>query len=168
MWTVFSKWGRVGVVIIPQKCDKRGNRFGFVRFKQTDEDDKLLKVLEQVWIGNYKIKINNLRFKRKEDRNFKGVTSTRSILQPVDFHSKVINKEERVSSRSKLLIWEENYFFSNQWGRKKWIKSSKMKNTSGNLFLNKSTNGAPQPALWNDWCGFSALGFRNMLGQRIY
>ncbi|KAF1877292.1 hypothetical protein Lal_00012063 [Lupinus albus] len=48
MLTVFSKWGSVGDVIIPQKRDKRGNRFGFVRFKQTDQDDKLLKSLEQV------------------------------------------------------------------------------------------------------------------------
>ncbi|OIW15654.1 hypothetical protein TanjilG_08410 [Lupinus angustifolius] len=70
MWAVFAKWGSVGDVIIPQKRDKRGNRFGFVRFKQSDEEDKLLKALEQVWIGNYKIKINSPRFKRREDMNF--------------------------------------------------------------------------------------------------
>ncbi|KAF1890247.1 hypothetical protein Lal_00025580 [Lupinus albus] len=104
MWTVFSKWGSVGDVIIPQKRDKRGNRFGFVRFKQTDEDDKLLKSLEQVWIGNYKIKINIPRFKRKEDRKFKGVTSTRSILQPVGFQSKMINREGNHSSWKDILL----------------------------------------------------------------
>ncbi|KAF1886150.1 hypothetical protein Lal_00045380 [Lupinus albus] len=41
MWTVFAKWRNVG-----DKRDKRGNDFGFVRFKQLDEDDKLLKALE--------------------------------------------------------------------------------------------------------------------------
>ncbi|KAF1863277.1 hypothetical protein Lal_00031362 [Lupinus albus] len=61
MWAVFSKWGSVGDVITPQKREKRGKQFGFVRFKKVDEDDKLLKALEQVWNENYKIKINNPR-----------------------------------------------------------------------------------------------------------
>ncbi|CAL0322838.1 unnamed protein product [Lupinus luteus] len=37
MWSVFSKFGKVGEVFIPPKKDKRGNRFGFVRFALKDD-----------------------------------------------------------------------------------------------------------------------------------
>ncbi|CAL0305380.1 unnamed protein product [Lupinus luteus] len=77
-WSLFAKWGNVEDVFIPQIRDKRDNMFEFVRFKQFDDNDKLLKALEKVWIGNFKLKINSPRFKRKEDRNYK--TPRRGIL----------------------------------------------------------------------------------------
>ncbi|KAF1894137.1 hypothetical protein Lal_00004056 [Lupinus albus] len=100
MWTEFSKWGSVGDVIIPQKKDKKGNIFGFVRFKQLDDEDKLLKTLEQIWIGNYKIKINSPRFKRKEDRNFKGNSPTKIQIANAN-HFTVSGK------RAMNLTWKE-------------------------------------------------------------
>ncbi|KAF1884568.1 hypothetical protein Lal_00028447 [Lupinus albus] len=101
MWVVFSKWGSVGDVIIPQKRDNSGNKFGFVRFKQVEEDEKLLKALEQVWIGNYKIKINSSRFKRKADRNYRRVPPSRNKTLSPGFHSKVVDKD------GKHLSWKE-------------------------------------------------------------
>jgi RNA recognition motif-containing protein len=34
---IFLKFGRVGEVYIPKKLDKRGRRFGFVKFKEVTE-----------------------------------------------------------------------------------------------------------------------------------
>lgn len=36
LWREFMKWGSVREVFIPQKKDKYGRRFGFVRFKAVD------------------------------------------------------------------------------------------------------------------------------------
>ncbi|MCI04352.1 RNA recognition motif, partial [Trifolium medium] len=64
LWAVFAKFGRVGEVYIPQKRDKRGNRFGFVKFKEVKGVEALSKRLEDVWLGTYKIRTNLSRFGR--------------------------------------------------------------------------------------------------------
>ncbi|MCI13704.1 RNA-binding protein 25-like, partial [Trifolium medium] len=58
LWTLFAKHGRVGEVYIPQKRDKRGNRFGFVKFKEVKNLEALSGRLEDVWLGSYKIRVN--------------------------------------------------------------------------------------------------------------
>ncbi|MCH90412.1 endonuclease/exonuclease/phosphatase family protein, partial [Trifolium medium] len=64
LWAVFAKFGRVGEVYIPQERDKRGNRFGFVKFKEVKGVEALSKRLEDVWLGTYKIRTNLSRFGR--------------------------------------------------------------------------------------------------------
>ncbi|KAF1862258.1 hypothetical protein Lal_00026783 [Lupinus albus] len=55
MWKVFSKWDVVGDVFIPQKRDKRGRRFGFVKFRKVEDLNNLKK---NVWNGLYKMIVN--------------------------------------------------------------------------------------------------------------
>ncbi|OIW01847.1 hypothetical protein TanjilG_07142 [Lupinus angustifolius] len=85
------KWGNVGDVIIPNKRDRRGKRFGFVRFKQNEGKDIPLEALYQVWIVNYKVKINSPRFKRLDDKSLNersAPTRREPILAPSPpFHS---------------------------------------------------------------------------------
>ncbi|MCH95549.1 endonuclease/exonuclease/phosphatase family protein, partial [Trifolium medium] len=58
LWKLFAKYGRVGEVYIPKKLDIRGNKFGFVKFKEVKGVEALSSRLEDVWIGSYKLRIN--------------------------------------------------------------------------------------------------------------
>lgn len=40
MWSVFEKFGMVYEVVIPNKKDKRGKRFGFVRFHEVRDPQR--------------------------------------------------------------------------------------------------------------------------------
>jgi hypothetical protein len=68
LWETFAKYGHVGDVYIPNKVDKRGKRFGFVKFKNvTDIDDMSLR-LADVRCGSFKLWINHSRFGRNTGR----------------------------------------------------------------------------------------------------
>jgi hypothetical protein len=72
LWKLFLKYGRVGEVFLPRKLDKRGRRFGFVKFKEVLEVDVLSEKLRDVWMGSFKLWVNRSRFgrsERKEDSN---------------------------------------------------------------------------------------------------
>ncbi|GAU23411.1 hypothetical protein TSUD_331080 [Trifolium subterraneum] len=60
------KYGKVGEVYIPKKLDKRGRRFGFVKFKEVKDVEVLSESLLDVWIGMYKLRVNLSRFGRSE------------------------------------------------------------------------------------------------------
>ncbi|CAJ2675194.1 unnamed protein product [Trifolium pratense] len=66
LWGVFAKFGRVGDVYIPKKVDKRGKRFGFVNFKVMEDLRELESLLNDVWIGTYKLRINRARFSKAD------------------------------------------------------------------------------------------------------
>jgi hypothetical protein len=65
---VFLKFGRVWEVYIPKKLDKRGRRFGFVKFKEVKEVEALNASMQDVWIGSYKLVVNQSRFNRSEQK----------------------------------------------------------------------------------------------------
>lgn len=58
LWLTFARFGRVGDVFIPSKRDKRCKCFGFVRFRDVLEAQRLQRVLGDVWLGTYKLKVN--------------------------------------------------------------------------------------------------------------
>jgi hypothetical protein len=66
LWKLFLKYGRVGEVFLPKKLDKRGRRFGFVKFKEVMEVDVLSEKLQDVWMGSFKLWVNRSRFGRSE------------------------------------------------------------------------------------------------------
>jgi hypothetical protein len=68
LWTLFAKFGRIGEVYIPSKLDKRGNRFGFVKFKEVKNVEALSERLEDVWLGSYKLRVNLSRFGRNSSK----------------------------------------------------------------------------------------------------
>jgi hypothetical protein len=65
LWALFAKHGRIGEVYIPNKRDKRGKRFGFVRFKEVKNIESLSSRLDDIWVGMYKLRINLSRFARR-------------------------------------------------------------------------------------------------------
>ncbi|OIW03176.1 hypothetical protein TanjilG_11813 [Lupinus angustifolius] len=80
MWKFFSNWGLVGDLFIPQKCDKRGRRFGFVRFKMVEDWYKLKLQLSNILIGLHKIVVNTPRFQRNGSKS--GVNNDPSSVIP--------------------------------------------------------------------------------------
>jgi RNA recognition motif-containing protein len=72
LWSLFAKHGRVGEVYVPNKRDKHGNRFGFVKFKEIKSIEALTARLEDVWMGTFRLRVNLSLFgrnKRRADSN---------------------------------------------------------------------------------------------------
>jgi hypothetical protein len=66
LWKVFGKYGRLGDVYIPNKVDKRGKRFAFVKFRVERDSEELEGRMEDVWLGTYNLRINRSRFERRD------------------------------------------------------------------------------------------------------
>ncbi|GKU89877.1 hypothetical protein SLEP1_g3954 [Rubroshorea leprosula] len=62
MWKTFLKFGRVFAIYSPQRKNKEGSRFGFVRFLDVKDERSLGRQLDQIWIGNQKLKIHPPHF----------------------------------------------------------------------------------------------------------
>lgn len=64
----FSEIGKVLDLFKPQKNDKSGKPFGFVRFEIGQDKETILNGLNNTWIGSYKI----IAFIPKYDRSLQG------------------------------------------------------------------------------------------------
>ncbi|MCI19252.1 endonuclease/exonuclease/phosphatase family protein, partial [Trifolium medium] len=73
LWSKFARFGRVGEVYIPNKLDKQGKRFGFVKFREVRDVKDLLSRLGDIWVGSFKLRVNLSRFGRGETRRDKQV-----------------------------------------------------------------------------------------------
>jgi hypothetical protein len=83
LWKLFLSYARVGEVYIPKKLDKRGRRFGFVKFKEVQEVEVLANSLKDVWLGSFKLWINRSRFARSESKEgMSPKAPQRSLLEP--------------------------------------------------------------------------------------
>lgn len=59
--------GRVSDLFIPEKRDRNGNRFGFVRFISRGDTCRILEDLNRIWIGSYAIRAFVPRFEIKHE-----------------------------------------------------------------------------------------------------
>jgi hypothetical protein len=64
IWELLARYWKLGEVYIPAKRDKYSKRFGFARFVDVENSQKLLKKIEETWMGTYKIRANLSKFKR--------------------------------------------------------------------------------------------------------
>jgi len=64
LYTVFLHFGNVGEVYVPLKCDRRGRRFGFVKFQDVVDEEVLGFRLGEVWLGDSRLELNKARFGR--------------------------------------------------------------------------------------------------------
>ncbi|GAU23742.1 hypothetical protein TSUD_128460 [Trifolium subterraneum] len=67
LWKIFAKYGRVGEVYLPNKMDKWGRRFGFVKFLEVKQVEELENKLGEVWCGSFKLRINLSRFAKSNN-----------------------------------------------------------------------------------------------------
>jgi predicted P-loop ATPase len=54
------------------RCGARGRRFGFVRFSKVRDKEKMVRALNQVWFGTFKVYANIAAFKRSEEKREEG------------------------------------------------------------------------------------------------
>ncbi|KAK6129156.1 hypothetical protein DH2020_037088 [Rehmannia glutinosa] len=65
---VFSRYGTVKDIFIPNKRDKLGKKFGFVRFSRVKDDKETVKALEGIWIGSFKLRVNIPKYNRNNGK----------------------------------------------------------------------------------------------------
>jgi hypothetical protein len=64
LWPKFARFGRVGEVYIPDKVDKQGRRFGFVKYRDIRDAREQLDLISNIWFGSFKIRVNLSRFEK--------------------------------------------------------------------------------------------------------
>jgi len=74
MFKIIQKWARVKEVFIARKLNKRGRRFGFVRFFEVGNAARLEKELDQIYIGNVKLFVNIPRYRRLDPITSRGAS----------------------------------------------------------------------------------------------
>jgi hypothetical protein len=104
LWKLFARYGSVSDVFIPKKVDKRGRKFGFVKFKEVKEVELLSRSLEDVWWKTYKLRINKALF-GKEDKKEDDTTASNPpnrllvageqlVKNDLSFKSMLLGKED--------------------------------------------------------------------------
>lgn len=72
-WEVFNRWGRVQEVFIPDKRNRQGKKFGFVRFYGIRDPSAFGRKLDQIVIGCTKLFVNKPRFVKPVERKWKSI-----------------------------------------------------------------------------------------------
>ncbi|GJR30324.1 nucleotide-binding alpha-beta plait domain-containing protein [Tanacetum coccineum] len=65
LFTTCKQYGHVVDAYIPNKRSKAGKRFGFVRFINVFNEERLVNNLCTIWVGRMKFHANSVRFHRK-------------------------------------------------------------------------------------------------------
>lgn len=78
LWKIFVEYGRVGEVFIPNKVDKWGKCFGFVKLEEVVKAEEMEGRLQDVRCGKEVLKVNLARFGRDE-----GVKNPKTSRDPV-------------------------------------------------------------------------------------
>ncbi|GLT87508.1 hypothetical protein SLE2022_055870 [Rubroshorea leprosula] len=66
LWFHFQKFGRVVDCYVPGRRDKWGNRFGFVRMIGVQSEQEMVRKLNDLWIGSYKVRVKIAEARRKQ------------------------------------------------------------------------------------------------------
>ena len=65
LWQIFQRWGKVWEVFIHKAKNKAGHRFGFVRYKEIQDVQKLERQLDNsIFLGGIKMFVNQPKFAR--------------------------------------------------------------------------------------------------------
>jgi hypothetical protein len=112
LWSKFGRFARVGEVYIPNKLDKQGRRFGFVKFRDVKDAVELLRKISNIWLGSFKIRVNLSKFNKnsqppqgEEDSGKEG-----KLKQPVTVE-RVMQKDfsfktALVGEAKSAVVWE--------------------------------------------------------------
>ncbi|KAK2449805.1 zinc finger CCCH domain-containing protein [Trifolium repens] len=64
LWPKFARFGRVGEVYIPDRLDKQGRRFGFVKYRDIRDAREQLDLISNIWVCSFKLRVNLSRFEK--------------------------------------------------------------------------------------------------------
>jgi hypothetical protein len=79
LWKVFQRWGKVREVFLPNKRNKFGKRFGFVRFLDVNDPKKLEVKLDSIKINETKLHVNLPRFSKMEGKTRTPVVAKKAV-----------------------------------------------------------------------------------------
>nr|KAJ0206447.1 hypothetical protein LSAT_V11C500256130 [Lactuca sativa] len=66
LWKIFQAYGLVVDVYIAKKKNIKNKRFGFVRFIKVNDPTSFERKLNDIWIGQHKLRINLARFQHRK------------------------------------------------------------------------------------------------------
>lgn len=95
---IISKFVKVVDVFIPRKLNKVGKRFGFIGVHSVSAIYNLIKYLNLLWIGTYKLRAFESRFGKYVNRNIQVGGSSRRKSQHISLN------QEKISFKIKLLL----------------------------------------------------------------
>ncbi|GLT98752.1 hypothetical protein SLE2022_162380 [Rubroshorea leprosula] len=95
LWYSFQRCGKVLDVYVPKKRDKWGKRFGFLRMLGVQNDNQMVRRLNDIWFGSYKLRVkiaeerSNASVKDKVMRDRKQHRDDR-MVQPGQSYAQVV------------------------------------------------------------------------------
>ncbi|KAH1052733.1 hypothetical protein GYH30_022169 [Glycine max] len=144
LWKIFQKWGKVWEVFIPKYKNKEGQRFGFVRFKNVQDERKLeLQLDANIYIGSMKLFVNKPRY----DRGKRGDGGCRRPFRKGESSLGKARSEQRTVVLS-------SHKETNEWLQKAWIGRLKNRGMFERLEeeLQWILDGEVNPCYWaDDW-----------------
>ncbi|WJX13955.1 hypothetical protein P8452_04289 [Trifolium repens] len=104
LWERFARIWRVDEVYIPQKVDRKGRRFGFVRFWEVQNVEILLRKMEDIWFDTYKLRANLAMHQRGADHQTKGKHTevVPTLLREGELKQGVSYKQSLVQSNNQM------------------------------------------------------------------
>ncbi|GKV46677.1 hypothetical protein SLEP1_g53653 [Rubroshorea leprosula] len=129
MWRTFLHFGRVFAIYSPQRENKEGRIFGFVRFLEVKDERELERRLNGIQVGNFTLKVNRPKYSLQEKadapfaRNMGGVQQHRSYAEVVKEGQQVKGKLNRIDGEHGGQTWKAKEEVNNQTGLK--LKATK-------------------------------------------
>ncbi|GKV11964.1 hypothetical protein SLEP1_g23173 [Rubroshorea leprosula] len=93
MWRTFLKYGRVYAIYSPRRTNKEGKRFGFVRFLEVKNVNMLEKQLDQIRIGDHKLRVNCPRFSEAEKSTRKPIVQSKIASEKKRSYADVVRNQ---------------------------------------------------------------------------
>ncbi|CAJ2667747.1 unnamed protein product [Trifolium pratense] len=126
MSNIFHKYGDIVEVVIPDRRDKRGRRFGFARFENVSNTRSFEYELDGIIIGRDKISVNISRFQR-EVRQRDRVTGDKGL------NGTGARREERHYGKEAVHVHVEDHNNSYAQAVKKGVKNNDSHDDQGEL-----------------------------------
>jgi RNA recognition motif-containing protein len=123
LWKLFTKYGSVSDVYIPNKVHKWGRKFGFVKFKDVRDVEALSRSMEDVWSGTFKLWVNRARYGKGEEKE-KSTTIPEQTQRRKEYSDSRVKDD--VSFKSLLLRRKEGGEVEESGGVKKSFRLNRM------------------------------------------
>lgn len=101
MLKIFQRWTRVKEVFISKRLNRWERRLGFVRFFKVENEARLEKQLDQIYIGNKRLYVNIPRYRRGRDFQVGGLSEVSRTNKKQFLHKPVKQRTEEVLREKK-------------------------------------------------------------------
>lgn len=85
---MFQDFGKIDEIIIPKRRNKLGNRFGFVRFFEVEDEARFVTKMDNIFVENKKLFVNIPRFHRHKRELREAVGEVRNQRESLQKHNK--------------------------------------------------------------------------------